>query len=157
MVFYVADGLLCIAVLALTYFGVHCLKTPINRLFSHLPHQLDFFKHYIIGGLYFLGILVAISMVPSLQNMARALLVSSGIAAIILGIASQAVFSNVISGIYLAITKPFAINDSVRIGDFAEGVVKAITLRYTILYDEKNNKKFFVPNNYVASQVITKF
>lgn len=157
MVLYIIiHGLLCIGILALTYFGARYVRSYLDQAFSHLPHQFTFFKHFIIGGFYFLGVLIAISTVPVLQHTAHTLLVSSGIFAVIVGVASQEVFSNIICGIYLIVTQPIAINDHVKIGE-AEGIVQDITLRYTVLYDKKNNLKSLVPNKYVISQVITKF
>lgn len=85
------------------------------------------------------------------------LLIAGGFAGIVIGIASQSVVGNLISGIFLIIERPVTIGDEVRIGD-VEGYVEDIRILSTIVrthqgvYTRMPNEKVFTSNitNYVA-------
>lgn len=85
------------------------------------------------------------------------LLIAGGFAGIVVGIASQSVVGNLISGIFLIIERPVSIGDEVRIGD-VEGYVEDIRILSTIVrthqgvYTRMPNEKVFTSNitNYVA-------
>ena len=56
----------------------------------------------------------------------------SSIGGIIIGFAATEIMSQIISGIYLISTKPFGVNDFIKLGD-AEGIVLEIGVNYTII------------------------
>jgi small-conductance mechanosensitive channel len=85
------------------------------------------------------------------------LLIAGGFAGIVIGIASQSVVGNLISGIFLIIERPVSIGDEVRIGD-VEGYVEDIRILSIIVrthqgvYTRMPNEKVFTSDitNYVA-------
>lgn len=72
-----------------------------------------------------------------------------------LGLAFSQALGNIVSGLYVLVTRPFRIGDYVRIGT-VEGLVREITLNYTriLLPDET---KQLVPNNKVVGSEVTNF
>ncbi|MEX0693443.1 MAG: ABC transporter substrate-binding protein [Rhodospirillales bacterium] len=89
------------------------------------------------------------------------LLATSGLLAMIVGLAIQANISNVFSGIAINIERPFVVGDWVKIGDLEEGEVVDITWR-TIRVKTRNGFTISVPNgqasewpvhNYTAGKV----
>jgi len=85
------------------------------------------------------------------------LLIAGGFASIVIGIASQSVVGNLISGIVLLVERPIAVGDEVLIGDLA-GYVEDIRILSTLVrthdgvYTRVPNQEVFTSNitNYVA-------
>ena len=60
----------------------------------------------------------------------------------------QTVMSNIISGIFIVIFKPFRVDDLVTVGEKLRGKVEDITLRHTVIRDFENKsikKASFIP------------
>lgn len=97
-----------------------------------------------------IGFIIAI---PYIGFSLSGLLVAGGIAGIVIGLATQTVISNLISGLFLLAEKPIKIGDGVSIGDVG-GVVKDIrVLSMTIrtwdgIYVRLPNEKVFTSNIY---------
>lgn len=141
-------------ILAITYFSAKFAKKFIFKF----THKVDaayykFFAHLIDGLIYFFGISLAASLIPGFKSIALSLLASSGIIALIVGFASQQAFSNIISGIFLGIFRPFALGDRISVGKDASGIVEDITLRHTVLKTSEN-KYIIIPNSTVNSNII---
>ena len=75
------------------------------------PTNYKFLKHAISALIYIIGFSIAIYTVPALRTLANSLLAGAGILAVAIGFASQQAFSNIISGIFIIIFKPFRVND----------------------------------------------
>lgn len=111
-----------------------------------------FFKHVIEGIIYFFGIAFAISTIPVFKSIALTVIASSGVLALVIGFASQQAFSNIISGFFLWIFKPFAIGDYIHLKEIS-GIVDDITLRHTIIKTVQN-KHVMIPNSIINSEII---
>jgi small-conductance mechanosensitive channel len=85
--------------------------------------------------------------------MGTTLLTGAGILAAIVGFASQQAFSNIISGIFLVIFKPFSVGDRVRIGTLYTGDVEDITLRHVVIKDFEN-RRIVIPNSVISNETI---
>lgn len=116
--------------------------------------QYKFLSHFISGFIYFFGILLAIYSIPALRGLATTIFASSGVLALIIGFASQQAFANIVSGIFIAIYKPFRIGDRLKFvdKDFI-GKVEDITLRHTVIRTF-DNKRIVVPNAVINSEVL---
>lgn len=112
-------------------------------------------KYVISVGIYILGLIIIITLIPGLQTLAISALAGAGILAVVIGFASQAAFSNIISGIFIAIFKPFRVGDIVKFQTFT-GTVEDITLRHTIVRNFEN-KRFVVPNSVISNEIIENF
>lgn len=81
------------------------------------------------------------------------LLATSGLLAMIIGLAIQANISNVFSGIAINIERPFVVGDWVKIGDLEEGEVVDITWR-TVRIKTRNGFTISVPNGQASEMAV---
>ncbi len=126
------------------------------RIFSFDITRHKFLSHCLVGLVYFLGTLFALSLIPPLQTVAFSLLASSGVLALIVGFACQQTFSNIISGLLIEIFKTIEIGDLIKIpSKNVAGIVTDITLRNIVLVTTENNK-VIIPNSIVGSEIIEK-
>jgi small-conductance mechanosensitive channel len=117
------------------------------------PTNYLFFQHIITASIYIAGFSAALYMIPSLRTLSASLLAGAGIFAVAIGFASQTAFSNIISGLFIVIFKPFRIHDRLSIGNDISGIVEDITLRHTVVRSYEN-KRFIIPNAYISDQVL---
>jgi small conductance mechanosensitive channel len=104
--------------------------------------------HYIVRVKNLLIIILALiiyaSLVPGLRALFGTMLAGAGITALVVGFAAKSTMANLISGLSLAIYRPFRIGDMVDIeGQY--GTVEDITLRHTILLTWQQ-KRLIIPN-----------
>ena len=112
-----------------------------------------FFKNTISVVIWFIALAAIISLIPQLKSLAITLLASAGIFVAIVGLAAQQAFSNIISGIFIVISKPFRVGDVIKVGSQDYGIVEDITLRHTIITNFQN-KRIVIPNALIGSEVI---
>jgi small conductance mechanosensitive channel len=117
------------------------------------PTNYKFLGNALTSIIYTIGLSFAIREYPPLRAFAGSLLAGAGILAAILGFASQQAFSNIVSGIFIVIFKPFRVNDRLKIKEIYSGVVEDITLRHTIIRDFEN-RRIVVPNTVIASEIL---
>jgi small conductance mechanosensitive channel len=114
-----------------------------------------FLKHVVTAVIYSLAIIAIIYTLPKFRSIAVSLFAGAGIFAAILGFASQAAFSNIISGVFMVISKPFKVGDRVEIGNkLYVGIVEDITLRHTVIRSF-DNQRIVIPNSIMSSETIT--
>ena len=117
------------------------------------PTRYNFFKNASTFLIFLVAIVIIFRSIPSLQTFGDTLLTGAGILAAIVGFASQSAFSNIISGIFLVIFRPFSVGDRVKIGQLYAGDVEDITLRHTVIKDFEN-KRIVIPNTVISNEVI---
>ena len=113
-----------------------------------------FLKHVVTATIYTLAIIAIIYTLPKFRTIAVSLFAGAGIFAAILGFASQAAFSNIISGVFMVISRPFKVGDRVEIGKNYVGIVEDITLRHTVLKNF-DNQRIVIPNSIISSETLT--
>lgn len=72
-----------------------------------------------------------------------------------IGLAFSKALSNIVSGFYVLVARPFRVGDYVRMGD-SEGIVIEITLNYTRLLRPDHTRQF-IPNSATIDQRLTNF
>jgi small-conductance mechanosensitive channel len=72
-----------------------------------------------------------------------------------IGLAFSKALSNIVSGFYVLVARPFRVGDYVRMGD-SEGIVIEITLNYTRLLRPDHTRQF-IPNSATIDQKLTNF
>jgi len=72
---------------------------------------------------------------------------------VVIGFASQAALSNIVSGIFIVIFKPYRINDIVTVRDNLSGVVEDISLRHTVIRNYEN-RRIVIPNSVISNEVV---
>lgn len=112
-----------------------------------------FFKHVISAIIYLIGIGLIIYSIPSFRELSISLFAGAGILAIVVGFASQQALSNIVSGIFITIFKPFRIGDRITIGTNLTGNVEDINLRHTVIKNFEN-KRIIVPNSVISNETI---
>lgn len=101
-----------------------------------------------------IGLILVFNIIPSLKAVGITLFAGAGIFAAIIGFASQAAFSNIISGIFIVIFKPFRIGDILQLQTEKKwGIVEDITLRHTVIKSFQN-ERFIVPNSKISDDTI---
>ncbi len=149
-----------ILVILLTIFVEWLSRRALNRFIrinsqdiNSDPTNYKFLANALRGIIYTVGIILAIKEYPPLSSVASSLLAGAGIFAVAIGFASQQAFSNIISGIFLVIFKPFRVNDRLRVKEIYVGVVEDITMRHTVIRDIEN-RRIIIPNSVIATEVI---
>ncbi len=136
------------------------LKKLVQFLFqrSERKHELrgrgySLIKHSLYVLIYCAATIVVIYNLPPLRQIALSLLASAGIVAIILGFAAQHAFTNIVSGVFIILFKPFKVGDIIEISDHLMGVVEDITLRHTVIRNFEH-RRIVVPNAEMSREII---
>lgn len=147
-----------------TFIVAFLLVTIIRKIASKLindsserikvdPTNFSFIKNSLSFFVYFAATIFIFLNVPSLRAYGSALFAGAGILAAIIGFASQKAFSNIITGIFILIFKPFRVGDVIEISGNRIGTVEEITLRHTIIKNFKN-ERVIVPNSIISDDII---
>ena len=112
-----------------------------------------FLEHSLSVIIYLVGFSFAIMMIPSLKPLAQSVLAGAGILAIAIGFAAQQALGNIISGVFIVISKPYQINDRISLNDGLRGVVEDISLRHTVIRNFEN-QRIIIPNSIISNQVL---
>lgn len=123
-----------------------------SLLLNNDPTNYQFLKHSISALIYIIGFSTAVYMIPSLRALASSLLAGAGILAIAVGFASQQALSNIISGMFIVIFKPFRVGDRIKLRELS-GIIEDITLRHTIIRDFEN-RRIIIPNAVISDEII---
>ena len=113
--------------------------------------QARLLSDLVAGAIYVTAGLVVLNSVLGLEL--KGLLATSGLIAILLGLASQNTLADVFSGIAIGLDHPFHIGDRVSIGDYAEGVIVQMNWR-AIRVQTDGNDIAMIPNSVVAKSLI---
>lgn len=128
----------------------------VKRLSTHNdfdPTNFRFLQHIITALVVLIGISMVIFMIPGMRHVAKTLITGAGILAVVVGFASQAALSNIVSGIFIVIFKPYRINDIITIRDTMSGVVEDISLRHTVIRNYEN-RRIVIPNSVISNEVV---
>lgn len=147
-------------VILLFFFGLAWIFNIIFQRFIQLkarkgnfdPTNYNFLRHFISAAIYLVGIGFAVYSIPALRALATSILAGAGILAVAVGFASQEALSNIISGMFIVIYKPFGIHDRIEFKGMV-GVVEDISLRHTVIRNYEN-KRIVVPNSMISSDII---
>ena len=149
-----------LSVLAVWFIVSRILRFLVGRFFRKAaeklkvdPTRYNFFKNAIDFIFFLIGIIIIFRSIPALSSFGTTLLTGAGILAAIVGFASQSAFSNIVSGVFLVIFKPFSVGDRVKIGQHYSGDVEDITLRHTIIKDFEN-RRIVIPNSMINNETI---
>jgi len=149
-----------LSVLAVAFLLGRIIRYLLGRFFRKAalklnvdPTRYNFFKNASDFLIYLIAVVVIFRSIPSLRAFGDTLLTGAGILAAIVGFASQSAFSNIVSGIFLVIFRPFSVGDRIRIGQLYTGDVEDITLRHTVIKDFEN-RRIVIPNTVISNEVI---
>lgn len=119
---------------------------------------LVFLKGVIIAFIWGAAALTALSGIPAFSKTWETAVASSGIVAVVLGLAAQSTLANVFAGISISATRSraFDIGDRVQIDSIEPGYVENITLRHTVIKTYQN-EIIYIPNSTVGSATIVNY
>jgi small-conductance mechanosensitive channel len=117
------------------------------------PTKYNFLKNAVEFIVYIIALIVLFNSIPTLKSYGAALFAGAGVLAAIVGFASQSAFSNIISGIFIVIFRPFSVGDRVKVGLLYSGDVEDITLRHTVIKDFEN-RRIVIPNSVINNETI---
>ncbi len=120
--------------------------------FNADPTKYSFFKNAVSFIIWLMALGMIISRIPSLKTFAVTIFAGAGILVAAVGFAAQASFSNIISGIFIVIFKPFRVGDMIRVTEY-HGIVEDITLQHTIILNFEN-KRVIIPNSIISNEYI---
>ncbi len=112
----------------------------------------QFLRQVVALFIYLISLLIILSVVYHAEGQLKALLAGSGVAAIVLGFATQDLLGGIIAGMALQISKPYKVGDWLKVEDqFAE--VMEVNWRSTRL---RNNDGIYldIPNYTIARGTI---
>ena len=119
---------------------------------SALETQITIIRRLFIAGIYFFALIIILLQFDAARSIGAGLLASAGVAGIIIGMAAQSTFSNIVAGVVIAFSQPVKLNDAVIFeGDF--GWIEEISLMHTII-KTWDNRRIVVPNGILANKVI---
>jgi small-conductance mechanosensitive channel len=116
------------------------------------PTNYAFFKNAVSLLVFTIAFIVIFFIVPDLRTLGYTLFASAGILTVIVGFASQQAFSNIVSGAFIVIFKPFRVGDYIHVGTF-KGQVEDITLRHTVIRDFEY-RRVVMPNSVISNETV---
>ena len=117
--------------------------------------RLRMARRLVVAAILFVGLGLALMRVPQVGTLARGMLASAGITALVVGFAARAVLANLVSGVLIAFSQPVRIGDYISV-DGIVGTVEEIRLTYTYIRTP-DNRRVVIPNEQFASKVIHNF
>lgn len=151
-----------LAAIAVAIFGMYVLYRILDAALLYYQRQwssktettlddvlIPLFRKVGIVVLYAVGIIIV------LRNLGwdpTVVLAGAGIAGLVIAFAAQDTFSNLFSGVFLLLDRPFKEGDDIQLetGEFVR--VEHIGLRTTRLYHPRNHESMTVPNNQLATK-----
>ena len=115
---------------------------------------LRYLRYVVKAAVYIACITAALRHVPGMDSVMTGILASSGIVAVMVGLASQQALGNIVSGLILLTFRPFKIGDRVRyhVGDVL-GVIEEIGIRHTAVRTAEGSQ-VLIPNSLMNSNVV---
>ncbi len=153
------DLLIHIIPISLIVVTAFLLNKLVRRALSTLESKSDdttkvnFLKNSIGFIIYTIALILIVNSIPALKTLGTALFAGAGVMAAVIGFASQAAFSNIISGIFILIFKPFRIGDIIELQNSLRGKVTEITFRHTVIKDYEN-RRIIIPNSVISDDTI---
>ena len=114
--------------------------------------RLTMLKHLSVGLVYMVGLALIFYSIPGLESLSSTLLASVGVLGLILGIAAQDTFGNILSGIALVFFQPFRVGDLITV-DSHYGRVTDINLRQTTIMTS-DDRVVIIPNSVLNKETV---
>ncbi|PLK45404.1 mechanosensitive ion channel family protein [Emticicia sp. TH156] len=113
----------------------------------------SFLKNASSFVIFAVALIAVIHLIPGLEKLATTLWASAGILSVVIGLATQQTFGNIVSGIFIVVSKPFRIGDSIKLPNGNQGIVEDITLQFTVINNPENGH-IIVPNAVITRDYV---
>ncbi len=144
-------GSVVVIVIVLAWLSERWFRSQERRLaasyrgdFASVKTRFRLIRRVVVSAVVLVGMLSALTTIPATQELARALLASGAVAAVVAGFALRAPLGNVAAGLQIAFTQPFRLGDRISV-DACAGVVEEIKLSYTVLRTD-DGRRAYLPN-----------
>lgn len=117
--------------------------------------RLRLVRRLIVLAIVLVGAFIALSQIDALRPLGTALLASSAVIGVALGLASRAVLGNGVAGMMLATVQPFRIGDVIEWQE-KRGRVEDITLTYTFVRLPSGHR-LVIPNELIATSAVENY
>lgn len=146
--------LIAVVVIVLTSLAARLVDWRIARhdLAPEVATRYRVLRQVTVAVIVFIGVVSALLVIPQIRAVAGAVLASSAVIGLVIGLASQRTIGNVIAGVLIAVTQPLRLGDEVEV-EGTQGVVEEIGLTYTWIRT-RDNDRLVVPNEKLASETI---
>lgn len=102
------------------------------------------------------GVAVLLSLLTSIFGIsASSALTVGSFSGLVVGFATQTVLTHAVAGIFIAVSRPFRVGDTVTIAG-KTGVVKEIRLMHTTLASQEGNQEILIPSGKIIGEIIVK-
>ncbi len=134
---------------------LHLLKRATAAVkLKHPQRHVPLVVHLLRALIYIFTALGIVLQIIPLKSTLISLLATSGVIAVVIGLASQQAGAGLISGAFISIFKPFVIGDRINIASAnLIGYVEDITLYHTMIRNLQNNR-VVIPNALMNGYVI---
>jgi small-conductance mechanosensitive channel len=109
-------------------------------------------RRSLMGVIIFIGVIVALFVIPQVRALAGGLLASSAIIGLIIGLAAQRTLGNFVAGVMIGLAQPIRLGDRIEVAG-GNGVVEDIGLVYTRIRQD-DRSRLVIPNDRLASDTI---
>lgn len=117
---------------------------------------IRFIRKVLKAAVYIIAVFIILDSIKPLVGIGTAVLGATSIISVIVGLAAQESFGNVIAGFFLAMNHPFEVGDFVYIQEQnIKGRVIQITFRQTEIQTPENTK-VIIPNSLMNSTIVEK-
>ncbi|MDR1590132.1 MAG: mechanosensitive ion channel family protein [Oscillospiraceae bacterium] len=143
-----AAAVILVTVILVKVINIVFKRTLKHRSISGRSHgYLRLIRYGLLIAVYILAGMSVLS--GNVKTSVSTLLASSGIAAVVLGIACQETIGNIFGGVVIIFSHPFRIGDVIRYIDRdISGTVEEVTLRHTVIRTFEN-RRLIIPNGVI--------
>lgn len=148
------DIVLAILIIAAGFFLVSFITKLFKKAIakkSYDPLMTNFLSKAVKAILLILVIMFALNT-AGLSSIAAGILTAAGASALILGFAFKDIGENFISGVILSFSRPFNVNDTVKIDEIF-GKVKSLEFRYTKV-KTFDGRDVYIPNSDIIKKAV---
>lgn len=117
--------------------------------------SIVFIKNIIRLTIYLFGFGWAFLSLPITKSFAHSLFAGAGVTTLIMGFSAQQILSNLMSGMFIILNKPFRLHDIIEVQTYRGRVVR-INWHDTVIEDEASTM-IFIPNSVITSNIIKVF
>ena len=149
--------LMALLVLTVTFFAARLVRRLVGRLLPRVSPSatlLNLVDTVAYGGVLLLGVFFALEVL-GLDKTVTSLLAGVGIIGLALGFAFQDLAANFISGVIIAVQRPFTVGDVIETDKFF-GTIERINLR-TLDLRQVTGELVRVPNRKVFESAVTNY
>jgi small-conductance mechanosensitive channel len=119
---------------------------------ARLRTRLMVLRRVVVAFVFVIVVWSVLEIFPATEQFARALLASSAVLALFVGVAFSVPLGNIGAGILLSLTQPIRIGDRLTVGNVT-GVAEEIALIHTVVRTD-DGRTAFVPNSQMVTSTV---